>query len=153
MNDSMETIEYSSESTGPDDSDDELLRTIPVDEADIPEDAIATDKPTEPARRQLFGGVPTDEIEDDKSDHPGYCIVWDNVGKLVTKSDQTSSNRSMYAMFANALMVENRISFRHLEDPDYVRREATTIPISTFLARYLYIQCFIIRGRLRGGSW
>ena len=82
-------------------------------------------------RRQLF--IPQGEAGVENEEHPGYSIVWDNVGKMVTRSQQSTTGKSVYAMFANSLIIENRIPFTHLEQHDYHRREAITIPVQTFL--------------------
>ena len=64
---------------------------------------------------------------------PGYAIVWDNVGKLITRAHQHSEQQNIYAMFAMTMLVKNRVSFRHMEDVPFIRRAATTIPAEAFL--------------------
>ena len=130
MESDIETIPYSedgSESDGPNDSNEPAS-----------EDEGVVDR-----RRRLFGPPEAQGTLDDirpldlplseESSSPGYSIVWDNVGKLVKRSQQTTETKNVYAMFANALMVQNRISFVHLEDPNFQRREATSIPLNEFI--------------------
>ena len=77
----------------------------------------------------------------------GYSIVWDNVGKIVQRAQQTSDQRNSYELFAMTLLVKNRISFRHMEFDSYERKEAVTITPATFLPQ----QCDWdeLRGRLQ----
>jgi hypothetical protein len=125
-------------SEDPDDSDSDSLLVSDSDESSLP--VI----PTGPKKRLFQGNQPDDSSNDtnDKhivaqsettSSHPGYPIVWDNVGKMVKKSHPSSNEMNMYAVFANCLMVKSRISFHNLESQTYERRDAVTIPLRHYL--------------------
>ena len=49
------------------------------------------------------------------------------------RAHTTVDNANMYAMFAMTMLVKNRISFKHLNEEEYERREAVTIPAASFL--------------------
>ena len=74
--------------------------------------------------------IPPDEPEDTRQ---GYSIVWDNVGKLVTRSHQSETNKNIYAVFANCLIVKNRVDFNDMESLAHVKRLATSIHLSMFV--------------------
>lgn len=134
----LETIGYStegSESAEPHQSSDSSMEPLEEDET-------GTDKEKDrdvcraPLRRQLFAPADAETAEShDAEETPGYSLVWDNVGKLVKKGQQTSTNKTVYAMFANTLMIENRISFNHMKNLEHVDIEATDLPLDVFLPR------------------
>lgn len=62
---------------------------------------------------------------------PGYAVVWDNVGKMVTRRQQGTDKGNYYLQCAMTFLHKNRISFRDL--PDEPKKDATTIPLSAFL--------------------
>lgn len=113
-----------------------------VSKGDVQTTEVTIEATSSVARKQLFQPMqnPTEvssttDVEPDLTEvgHAGYAIVWDNVGKLVRRAQNTISSTNVYAMFANNIMVKHRISFLQMESDEYTRTLATDIPISTFL--------------------
>ena len=146
--DSVDTLPIPSESPLP--LACESPAQLPIESAQLvitPASTVAygDTNPPLPSRRCLFKNT-TKTMEDDDpgkcvkiydTGHPfpGYQVVWDNVGKLITRAHQNTDNQNIYAMFAMTLLVKNRVSFRHLQDTPIVRRAATTIPVDSYLGK------------------
>ncbi|XP_062602465.1 uncharacterized protein LOC134264190 [Saccostrea cucullata] len=63
----------------------------------------------------------------------GYCLVWDNVGKMVRVSRQSSERQNKMLLWALSYCVENRIATCHMNDQIVTR--AIDIPLEKFLPR------------------
>ena len=131
-NSDIETIGYSAEGT---DSQEDGASSQASDlELDLPDQHQPRRQLFEPGHQDLDGDEDVRPLESPTGTNTaGFSIVWDNVGKLVKRSQLSSSVKNVYAMFANTLMVKNRISFMDLEDANYERTDAVSIPLKQYL--------------------
>ena len=113
------------------DSDSESEQITDIE--DCPTDEDRQTPVQQPRRVTRPQQLPRTQTEEDTGQFKGYSIVWDNVGKLVTSSQQGTGKQNTYAIFANCLMIGNRINFRNLEDNQYKRKAAVTIPPEDFM--------------------